>query len=100
MPAAARRDVIEQAATEVFAERGYHGASIDELERHRDQLLEVWREHLLVSDPPERRIPRALDAWARYVEGHPFAWLMLFRETTGEPEVKAEHRRIQAEARA
>ena len=126
MSAADRREVIERAATELFAERGYHGASIDEiarrsgvsapvvydhfeskqalhtrlLERHRDQLLEVWREHLLASDPPEQRIPRALDAWARYVEGHPFAWMMLFRETTGEPEVQAEHRRVQAEARA
>ena len=122
MSAAARREVIEQAATELFAERGYHGASVDEiarrsgvsapvvydhfeskqalhtrlLERHRDQLLEVWREHLLASDPPDERIPRALDAWARYVEGHPFAWMMLFRETTGEPEVQAEHRRVQA----
>lgn len=126
MSAAARREVIEQAATEVFAERGYHAASIDEiarrsgvsapvvydhfdskqdlhtrlLERHRDQLLAVWREHLLASDPPEQRIPRALDAWARYVESHPFAWLMLFRETSGEPEVRAAHRRVQAEARA
>jgi AcrR family transcriptional regulator len=126
MSAEARREVIEQAAAEVFAERGYHGASIDEicrrsgvtppvlydhfpsklalhkrlLERTRDELLSVWREHLAGDDPAAERIPRALDAWARYVEGHPFAWMMLFRETTGEPEVQAEHRRVQAEARA
>jgi AcrR family transcriptional regulator len=33
MSAAARREVIEQAATELFAERGYHGASINEIAR-------------------------------------------------------------------
>ena len=79
MPAAQRRELIEQAATSVFAERGYLGASIDEisrragvsapviydhfeskldlyrrlLERTRNELLEVWREHLFVEGPAE-----------------------------------------------
>jgi AcrR family transcriptional regulator len=118
--------VIEGAATEVFAERGYRGASIDEiarrsgvsapvvydhfaskldlhrrlLERHRDELVAVWREHLLTDEPPERRIPRAIDAWARYVEAHPYAWKMLFRETTGDPEAEAVHREVLAGSRA
>ena len=68
LPAAERRELIERAATEVFAEHGYAGASIDEiarrsdvsppvvydhfaskldlfvrlLERTRDELLEMW----------------------------------------------------------
>ena len=118
--------MIERAATEVFAERGYSGASIDEiarrsgvsapvvydhfaskldlhrrlLERHRDELLAVWREHLLTDEPPEIRIPRAIDAWARYVEAHPYAWKMLFRETTGDPEAEAVHREVLAGSRA
>lgn len=118
--------MIEQAATEVFAERGYHAASMDEiarrsgvsvpvvydhfaskqdlhtrlLERHRDQLLEVWREHLLASDPPEQRIPRALDAWARYVESHPYAARMYFQEPTGEAAARAVHEQVRAPARA
>src|ERR687896_1804860 len=97
MSAEARREVIERAAAGVFAERGYHGASIDEicrrcectppvlydhfaskldlhrrlLERTRDELLQLWRENLAGDEPAEERIPRALDAWARYVEGHP-----------------------------
>jgi AcrR family transcriptional regulator len=122
MPAAARREVIEQAATEVFAERGYLGASIDEiarrsgvsvpvvydhfdskidlyrrlLERHRDELLALWREHLVPGAPPHG----ALDAWARYVEGHPFAWKLLFRETTGDPQAEAAYREVQAQGRA
>ena len=84
MSAAARREVIEQAATEVFAERGYHAASIDEiarrsgvsapvvydhfeskldlyrrlLERHRDELLALWREHLVPGASPEGRARR------------------------------------------
>ena len=126
MPAEARREVIEQAATEVFADRGYAGASIDEiarrsgvsapvvydhfaskqdlhrrlLERHRDELLALWREHLLTAEPPETRIPRAIDAWARYVESHPYAWKMLFRETTGDADAAAVHREVLAGSRA
>lgn len=118
--------MIERAATEVFAERGYRGASMDEiarrsgvtppvvydhfaskrdlhrrlLERTREELLEMWREHLFGDEPAEQRIPRALDAWARYVESHPYAARMFFRETTGEPEVQAIHREVQDQARA
>jgi AcrR family transcriptional regulator len=126
LPAAERREVIERAATEVFAERGYRAASIDEiarrsgvsapivydhfaskadlhrrlLERHRDELVALWREHLLTDDPPSVRIPRAIDAWARYVETRPYAWKMLFRETTGDPEAEAVHREVLAGSRA
>ena len=126
MSAPARREVIEQAATQVFAERGYQGASIDEiarrsgvsapvvydhfesklelyrrlLERHRGELLALWREHLLTDAAPDVRIPRAIDAWARYVETHPFAWKMLFRDTTGDAEAAAVHREVLAGSRA
>jgi AcrR family transcriptional regulator len=124
MSAAERREVIATAATEVFAERGYHGASIDEiarrsgvsapvvydhfaskgdlhrtlLERTRDELLTMWREALAGDDPAAVRIPRSLDTWARYVEGHPYAARMYFQEPTGDPESREFHRRIQDEA--
>jgi AcrR family transcriptional regulator len=123
MSAAARREVIERAATEVFAERGYAGASIDEiarrsgvsapvvydhfsskqelhrrlLERTRDELLEMWRDALSAEAPEQERIPRALDAWARYVESRRAATTMYYRLTYGDPEVQATHRRIQDE---
>jgi AcrR family transcriptional regulator len=116
--------VIERAAREVFAERGYAAAAIDEiagrsgvsapvlydhfaskldlharlLERTRDELLAMWREALAVDAPDEERIPRAIEAWARYVESNPYAARMFFRETTGDPEAIAVHRRIQAES--
>ena len=105
LSAAERREIIEAAATEVFAERGYHGAGIDEiarrsgvsppvvydhfvskldlhqrlLERTRDELLAMWREQLAGEEPAEVRVPRALDAWARYVETHPYAARMYFQ---------------------
>jgi AcrR family transcriptional regulator len=126
LSAAARREVIERAAMDVFAERGYFGASMDEiarrsgvtppvvydhfaskielhkrlLERTRDELLEMWRTNLAGDDAANVRIPRALDAWARYVEEHPYTARMFFFETTGDPEVAAVHREIQEEARA
>jgi len=117
--------VIAVVATEVFAERGYDGASIDEiarragvsapvvydhfkskqdlyerlLERTRDELLEVWREHLLSDEPAEVRIPRAIAAWAAYVETHPYASRMYFRDATGIPAVQAFHAAIHQQGR-
>jgi AcrR family transcriptional regulator len=126
MSAEARREVIERAAAEVFAERGYHGASIDEicrrsdvtapvlydhftsklelhrrlLELTRDELLDLWREQLAGDEPAEERISRAIDAWAAYVQDHPYVPRMFFTETTGEPEIAAIHREVQAQATA
>jgi AcrR family transcriptional regulator len=125
MPAAERREVIVRVATEVFAEHGYQAASIDAiarragvsapvvydhfaskrdlyerlLERTRDELLEMWREHLFSDAPAAVRIPAALEAWATYVETHRHASRMYFREATGVPEVQAFHRALQDQAR-
>jgi AcrR family transcriptional regulator len=124
LTAAARREVIELAAMEVFAERGYHGAAMDEiarrsgvtppvvydhfeskpalhrrlLERTRDDLLAMWRENLGGDGTLEQQIAQAFDAWAHYVEAHPYAPRMFFRETTGIPAVRAMHVEIAADA--
>jgi len=121
---AARREVIESAAMDVFAERGYHGASIDEiarrsgvtapviydhfeskaalhgrlLERTRDELLAMWRANLGGGGTLEQQVAHAFDAWARYVEAHPYAPRMFFRETTGVAEIREMHRAIAAAA--
>jgi AcrR family transcriptional regulator len=126
MSGSERREVIERAALEVFAAHGYAGASIDEiarrsgvsapvvydhfaskqdlhrrlLERTRDELLEMWRTQLAGDDPDEERVPRAFDAWARYVEANPYAARMFFRETTGDPDAVAIHQRVRAESQA
>ena len=126
MTAEARREVIERAAAEAFAERGYHGAAMDEiarragisapvvydhlaskkdlhcrlLERHYAELREVWREQLAGDDPVAERMHRAFDAWFAYLETHPYAARLLFRDTTGDPEIQALHRDVQARSRA
>ena len=126
LTAEARREVIEEAAARVFAQRGYHGASIDEicrcscitppvlydhfasklelhrrlLERTRDDLLALWREHLGGDDPLEQRVRSALDAWATYVQDHPYVARMFFTQTTGAPEAEAVHREVRAQATA
>jgi AcrR family transcriptional regulator len=126
LPAAERRELIEQAATRVFAEHGYAGASIDEiarrsgvtppvvydhftsklalftrlLERTRDELLAMWVQELAGEDPTQLRMERAFGAWARYVEQNRFASRMYFWEATGDPQARAAHREIQAQGRA
>jgi AcrR family transcriptional regulator len=125
LSAAERRELIERAATEVFAEHGYQGASMDEiarrsgvsapvvydhfsskldlhrrlLERTRDELLEMWRTQLSPDGPAELRVPRALDAWARYVEGHPYAARMYFQRPSGDAAARAVHEEVTAPAR-
>ncbi|HSZ69651.1 MAG TPA: TetR/AcrR family transcriptional regulator [Solirubrobacteraceae bacterium] len=126
LTAQARRELIEQAACELFAARGYIATSIDEiatragvtapvlydhfvskrdlhrrlLERHFAELRRLWSEQLRGEEPAEQRIARAIDAWFAYVEQHPYAWRMLFRDTTGEPEVRAIHEQVIAQSRA
>jgi AcrR family transcriptional regulator len=124
-----RREVIEREATEVFAERGYHGAAVEEiarragisvpvlydhfpskaelhrrlLERHFAELRAIWGRHFGDGDgggDRGERLAAALDAWFAYVEGHPFAWRMLFRETSGDPAVAALHAQVAAASRA
>jgi AcrR family transcriptional regulator len=125
MSAAARREVIAKAAAEVFAERGYQGASVEEiarrsevtapvvydhfdskrdlykslLERHFADLREVWSKNFIGEEPPERRVARSFDSWFAYVEAHPFAGRMLFRDTTGDPEIAAMHLEVAARSR-
>lgn len=126
LTAAARREVIAAAAADVFAERGYNGASIEEisrrsgvtppvvydhfaskqdlfrslLESHFADLREVWGRNLGGDDPPERRIARSFDAWFAYIGDHPFAGRLLFRETTGDPGIAAMHAAVAGASRA
>lgn len=126
MTAEQRRELIEQRATELFAERGFHGTAVEEvarsagisipvlydhfpskqalhrrlLERHFADLRAIWRDHFSRDGPPAQQLASALDAWFGYVESHPFAWKMLFRETTGDPAVLRMHAEVAAASRA
>jgi AcrR family transcriptional regulator len=121
-----RRQLIESVATEVFAESGYHAASMEEnarrsgvsvpvvydhfpskqelhrrlLERHFAELRSIWSEHLPGDEPLQERFHRALDAWFAYVQSHPYAWRMLFRDTSGEPGIDAIRQEVAEESKA
>ena len=120
----ARRERILEAAMRVFADQGYERASFGAiaklagisrpvvydhfgskeelhlllLERERDRILEQVKVQLVTAEEPAERVARALDAFFSYVETHPYAWRMLFRESAGEAAVADAQRRIQGEA--
>lgn len=121
-----RRRLIEDAASALFAEHGYAETRLEDiaagagvtkqllyqhfpskkalhmalLERHRDNLLAGLAEEMQGTDPLAERLPRVLDRWFRYVEEQPYASAMLFKDTTGDPELLAFHRELHASARA
>lgn len=124
LSAVERRELIERAATQVFAELGYQDAAMDEiarrsgvsvpvlydhfesklalyarlLERHFAELRAAWGPKLLGRGSAERRTARAIDALFAYVETQPCACSMLFREPSGDNEVRAIHRRAAAQS--
>jgi AcrR family transcriptional regulator len=117
--------MIEVAATELFVERGYRGASIEEiarrsgvtppvlydhfsskldlygqlLESHFAQLREIWARKWPGDDPPPVRTARSIDAWFSYVERTGVAKL-LFREPSGDRKAEAVHAEVAARSRA
>jgi AcrR family transcriptional regulator len=126
MSAGERRAQIEAEAAAVFAERGYHGATIDEicrrcgitppvlydhfpsklalhkhlLEKTRDELLAMWREQLGGDESPQGRFARAIDAWAAYVQAHPYVPRLFLAEPTGDAEAEAVHHQVRAQSQA
>jgi AcrR family transcriptional regulator len=120
-----RREMIIEAAGRLFAERGYHGVSLDEiaaeagvtkpvvydhpvskgdlyaglLERHHEELLAHIIEHLDAEGTLEERMRSALRTLFGWAREHPFAWRLLFSDdTTGDPHVASIHRRVQQRA--
>jgi AcrR family transcriptional regulator len=126
LPKAERRRVIEDAASRLFAEHGYAETRLDDiagaagvtkqllyqhfpskkalhlalLAKHRDEILGRLTESMSRPGSFAERLPRVLDDWFAYVEKHPYASALLFRDTTGDPEVQAFYRQNHAAARA
>ena len=126
LPPAERRQTLVEAASELFAERGYDRVTLDEvaaragvtkvivyrhfgskkalylslLATHRDELLSTLAESMAVTLPLAERVPAVADAWFSYVEAHPFAWAMLFRDTTGDPGIREFHEAMLQTARS
>jgi AcrR family transcriptional regulator len=121
-----RRALIEEAAAKLFAERGYAGTKLEDvaaasavskpvlyrhfaskkalhvalLAKHRDELLSGVSERFDPDIAIETQLPTIIDAWFAYVQEHPYAWRMLFRDTTGDPEIQAFHRELHDSARS
>jgi AcrR family transcriptional regulator len=117
-----RRRAILEAAQEVFAGRGYHGSSIDEIAQaagiskaliyehfpsKKDlhvSLLEMHVRELFdrlagaaTDEPGAVRLRRGLDAFLGWVEEQRGAFRMLFRDAA-DPEVAEVVRRVQGQA--
>jgi AcrR family transcriptional regulator len=115
-----RRGLIEAAACDLFADRGFSGAAIDEiarrsgvtppvlydhfpsklalyrslLETHFGELRSIWSGEFPGGDPPARRAARSIDAWFAYVEANPAASKLLFRQPSGDPKAEAVHAEV------
>jgi len=122
-----RREQILGAAMEVFAERGYQEASMVEIARAAGitpaviydhfaskaelqiTLLERQTEELLTFvgaavagefEDTTERIRVGVDAFFTFVEEHPYAWRMLFRDPPTDPAILSTYRRIHQQATA
>ncbi len=123
-----RQRRIEQAAARLFAERGYAATRIEDvvaavgvtkpmlyrhfaskqqlhlalLANHRDALAAAALDAYLAQPqaPLRERLPAMLEAWFGYIENEPYALRLLLRDTTGDPEIQAFHRELQARQRA
>ena len=120
LSAADRRRTILDAALQLFAHRGYEGASVDDIaaqagitvaviyshfgskqELHATVLDEQWQSLLayqskfVLEEPPGReRLRVAFTSFFEWCEANPLAWRLVFRELGGPAEVVREHERI------
>jgi AcrR family transcriptional regulator len=125
LPTEERRALIVEAAGRLFGDRGYDATRLDDvaaaagvtkpilyrhfrdkralylalLERHREDLS-TFAGRMPAHGTLEARLRVVLDAWVAYVEAHPYAWRMLFRDSGGGPEVRAFRLDVHARARA
>lgn len=122
-----RRELILEGAMQVFAERGYEGASMGEIARAAGitpaviydhfpskarlqvELLERQTVELLshvgtalqsAPDDAAERMRVGVDAFFGFVEHHRFTWRMLFRDPPSDPEVAAAYQRLERQATA
>jgi AcrR family transcriptional regulator len=70
------------------------------LAAHRDELLRTLALGMAAETPLEERVPAVADAWFAYVEANPFAWAMLFKDVTGDPEISEFHAGMRDTARS
>jgi AcrR family transcriptional regulator len=123
MPAAQRRAELLAAALDVFADRGYHGTSIDDVAKragvskaliyehfaskrelhetllsdHAAELFRRFRDNAARGLTGEARLRGGLEAFFSFVEDHQDAWRALFRDQA-DPELRPVIDRLQDQA--
>jgi AcrR family transcriptional regulator len=123
LSAAQRREQILAAAQEVFAQRGYHGSSLDEiaqasgtskaliyehfaskrelhetlLSEHAAELFRRFEANAAQGATGEERLRSGVDAFFGWVQERPAAWRALFRDAA-DPELAPMIGRLQAQA--
>jgi AcrR family transcriptional regulator len=127
LPAAERRRRIEDAATELFAQRGYAATTVEDivraagvtkpmlyrhfeskqelcialLERHRDELVAAPLSRFDPEAPdPHAHLTAMAEAWLEHARSHPAATRLLFVPITGDPEVERVQRELHGRQRA
>ena len=123
MPAAQRRETILAAAETVFAQRGYHGASLDDIahaatiskaliyehfaskrelhaslvDAYVSEIFARLQANAALDTRGEERLRGGLHAFFSFVEEHRGAWRALFRDAA-DPEVTERLARVQDQA--
>jgi AcrR family transcriptional regulator len=122
-----RRASIEQAAAQLFAQRGYDATTVAEivaragvskpmlyrhfeskrqlqmslLERRRDELATATLDSFLHGEgTPQRRLPAMIDAWFAHVEQHSDTSRLLFQDASGDEEVRMLQQELRRRQRA
>ncbi|HEV7770324.1 MAG TPA: TetR family transcriptional regulator [Solirubrobacterales bacterium] len=121
----ARRALIDEAATEVFAQRGYEAATMQEIAaaagvvasvvylhyRSKEELyLELLERHSRALRERTIRSPRSSDIRGEFrrqiddffsaLESNSFFWRTMFRDPPLDPKIAAAHARVHAKAGA
>lgn len=123
LPAAERRERILAAAQEVFAQRGYHGSSLDDIAKasgtskaliyehfdskrtlhdallteHASELARRFAANAASGAVGEERLRRGIDVFFAWVEERQEAWRALFRDAA-DPELRPLIDRLQGQA--
>jgi AcrR family transcriptional regulator len=124
MPAGERRRLLLRAAGRLFAERGYAATRLDDvaaaahvtkpivyrhfaskkalylalLNKHESDLPSFF-ERVDPGTEPAHAVREILKGWLDYVRENQHAWLMLFRDSSGDDEIRFVRRRVSLRAR-
>jgi AcrR family transcriptional regulator len=127
IPADERRDLIARAAGSLFARHGYAATRLDDiaaavgvtkpvvyrhfpskkalyvslLERHEDDMPTFFEglEEELGDASSDRMVQAILERWLDYVRENQHAWMMLFRDASGDDEIRARRQAVNLRAR-